>query len=235
MICEAFARGAGGMIMDSRHGLNAGPAMFYGVVDDTLALWQRAVAEGRDWYYADNAYFDRGRQAQFRVTKNAFQISTIRPPNYKKLDTLGVVVRPWVSSGRHVVVCEQSREFMRLCGYGANWLDNTVAAIKKHTDRPLLIRRWHRDKAKLAATLRDDLKDALVTHMSSAANEALISGVPVFVTGTCAASPLALDDLSQIERPWRPDNREEWAAGLVANQWSVDEFNSGRCWRDLQL
>lgn len=239
MLCKAFAQGAKGAVMDNRHGLKPGPAFFYGVVQETLPLWQRAVADGRDWYYCDNAYFDRGREAQFRITKNAFQISDIRFPNYKKMDTLGVKIKPWreVSADAPILVCEQSSSFMHLCGYGAGWTDRVVETLRAHTARPIKVRRWSRNKAAMSASLKDDLENAwaLVTHMSASANEALISGVPVFVTGTCAASPLASNDLSLVESPFYPENRKEWAGSLVANQWSIAEISEGQAWRDLQL
>lgn len=235
MICEAFARGCGGAVSDPRGGLKDGDAFFYGVVPATKPVWDAAIAKGRDWYYADNAYFDKGRQAYYRVTKNDFQISELVRPDYDRLDMLGIKVKPWRTSGEHIVVCEQSEAFMRLCGYGGGWLDKMINELKMHTDRPLRIRRWNRDKGKLLATLRVDLVNAwaLVTHMSAAANEALITGVPVFVTGRCASAPMASADLSAIESPRMPDGVTEWAAGLAANQWSIDEISGGQCWRYL--
>lgn len=87
----------------------------------------------------------------------------------------------------------------------------------------------------MGRTLQEDLKDAhcVVTHMSAAANEALIAGVPVFVTGLCAASPLASGSLKEIEHPRYPSGREEWLAGLAGAQWTLDEFRRGIAWRAL--
>jgi len=234
MLCEAFAGGCKGRVADYRV-LLSGPAFFYGVVAATYPLWKRVSDEGRDWYYADNSYFDRGRQAYYRVTRNKLQISDLSPPDFKRLDALGVKVKPWRTEGSHVVVCEQSDAFMKLCGYGSGWLDKTVAELRLYTDRPLRIRRWCRDKGKMMLSLREDLNGAwaLVTHMSAASNEALTQGVPVFITGRCAASPMSSGPLSAIEKPLLRDGVLEWAAGLAANQWTVDELKSGKCWRDL--
>jgi hypothetical protein len=252
-ICEAFARGAGGSVRDPRHGVQPGAAFFYGVVDATARIFETVRNEGRDWYYADNAYFDRGRQSYFRVTKNAFQLSKVVPGDYKRLDRAGVKIKPWRETGEHIVVCEQSAAFMRLCGYKGDWTSDVIAQLKQVTSRPLRVRTWNRDKGKMLATLKRDLIGvraapateflpaveevpgawALVTHMSAAANEALLAGVPVFVTGPCAALPMSNTDWRHIDNPVLYDGREEWAAGLVANQWTLDEMKSGKCWRDL--
>lgn len=215
--------------------LLAGDAFFYGVVDATMPLWLQAHAENRNVYYCDNAYFDRGRQAYFRVTKNAFQVDTLQVPDYKRFAALGASIRLWSTEGSHVVVCEQSEAFMALCGYGKWWLEQTVEEIKRFTTRPLKIRRWHPNKGKQGKTLREDLIGAwaLVTHMSASANEAVISGVPVFLTGRCAASPMGMDTLKWLEVPAYPIDVKGWAAGLANVQWTLDELRSGYAWRRL--
>lgn len=234
MLCEAFAQGCGGIVADHRRLLD-GAAFFYGVVEATLPLWNKARAEGRDVYYCDNAYFDRGRQAYFRVTKNAFQVDTLQIPDYRRLDSIGVKVTSWSKAGKHVIVCEQSDAFMRLCGYGSGWLEHTIAELKQYTSRPLKIRRWHPNKGKQSKTLKEDLIGAwaLVTHMSASANEAVVSGVPVFLTGRCAASPMGMDTLKWIEVPAYPLNVRDWAAGLVARQWTIEELKNGTAWEAL--
>jgi hypothetical protein len=235
MVCSAFARGCDGIVSDARIGLRDGDAFFYGLVPATRSIWLDAIAKKRDWYYADNAYFDKGRQAYYRVTKNDFQIHEWARPDYDRLERLQIRPRPWRDSGAHIVLCEQSEAFMRLCGYGTGWLDKTIEELRKYSDRPLRIRRWNRDKGKMLATLKADLNGAwaLVTHMSAAANEALLAGVPVVVTGNCAARPMASTVLSEIESPRMPDGIMDWAAGLAANQWTVEELENGKCWSDL--
>lgn len=239
MICEAFAAGCGGVVADPRRGLRPGPAFFYGVVSETRALFDQVRAEGRDWYYADNSYFDRGRQGYFRVTKNAFQVSDLAAPDYSRFDQIGAKVKPWRGAGEHIVVCEQSAAFMELSGYSGNWTQDILTVLAGHTTRPMRLRKWDRDKNKMMTTLKADLQNAwvLVTHMSAAANEALLVGVPVFITGLCAAGPVAsgttFGDLAQIETPRYPGGRSAWAAGLAAQQWTIDEIKTGRCWGGL--
>lgn len=233
-ILEAFARGAGGSVVDTC-ALEAGPAAFYGVVG-IERLW-RAVRDRGDWMYLDNAYFDATRGKHFRVGVNALQASGTETPDWIRFGRLALGIQPWRKGGRHVLVIEQSEHFMREVADWplAEWRLSVRRALGENTDRPIVVRHWSRDKLERARTLHDDLRNAwaLVTHASAAANEALVAGVPVFITGACAAAAMGLADLSEIERPRRPDNRMDWAAALAGQQWSVDEFRDGTAWRSL--
>lgn len=233
-ICGAFAKGCGGRVNCSSPILEPGAAAcFFGVVGIEHLL-RLAIAEQREYWYGDNAFFDRGRGRYFRFARNCLQLHTIAEPAHGRLKALGVTVSPWKRDGGHIVVVEQSAHFMSLVGHNL-WLLDVVSRLRHLTDRPLRIRRWSRDKAKAAAGLRDDLRGAwaLVTHMSAAANEALLAGVPVFVSGMCAALPMASGDFSNIETPRYPDGREDWAAGLAGQQWTMDELRNGTAWRTL--
>lgn len=212
--------------------------MFYGVqgIED---LFGAARAGGFDWYYADNAYFDCARGTHFRVAKNALQLGGTVAPDWKRCAALGLEEQPWQRDGRHIVVVMQSAHFMREVaqwpGGADGWQRLVLQTLKKHTDRPIVVRHWERDKARRASSLHQELKGAwaVVTHMSAAANEAVLAGIPVFCTGRCAALPMGLSDLTQIEHPRRPDGRQEWAAMLAARQWTLEEIERGEAWRAI--
>lgn len=241
-LCLALAAGAGGRSIAAvlASSLLPGPAGFYGVHEDTLALWREAVASGRDWYFIDNAYFDSVRGVRFRLTKNALQASGREGrPDWARFARLKLAIRPWRKGGRHVLVCPQSDWYLRtVCGWpgGADgWQRDVLLRLRAATDRPIVVRPWLRDKGLAAGTLQRDLETAhaLVTHSSAAANEALAAGIPVFVTGACAAQALASGPLEAIERPAYPEGREPWAARLAGQQWGIDELENGTAWRAL--
>lgn len=202
--------------------------MWYGVRPPQLPLWRQAQAESRTWFYADNSLFDCVREQQFRITRNALQPTAIMPSDGKRFTALKQTVRPWKRDGRHIIVCPQSDEFMRtLCGID-DWLGSTIAELKLHTNRPIIIRR----KGDRPLTL--DLKNAwcLVTHMSAAAVEAIINGVPAICTGACAAQSVSRRWLQLIENPLYAE-RQPWLNWLADNQWSVDSIRDGTAWRAL--
>ncbi len=225
-----FARGCSGRIERVRS-LKTGTAAFYGVTDYLQPLIAQARADGRDWYYIDNAYF--GCRRFWRVTRNALQHDGVGRADWSRLRALGLTLRPWRKGGRHILVCPQSNVFMRLvAGTGAAaWIADVQAQLRRHTDREIRVRD-KRDTRPLAADLVHC--HALVTHMSNAAVEAVCAGVPAFTTGACAASIMSLGDLGQIETPIYPDGRKRWAAVLAANQWTRMEMRSGVCWRALE-
>lgn len=235
-IVVAFISGCGGRIAE-RGALEPGPACFYGVV--LLENLWRAARERGDYFYIDNAFVDSVRGKQYRVGRNELQPARLMRPDYDRLAALDLKIEPWRRDGRHVVVAPQSDHFMlHVAGWpggGPAWLEHVLRALKRSTDRLIVVRHWSSNKLERARSLRHDLDGAwaLVTHMSAAANEAVLAGVPVFVTGPCAALPMGLSDLSAIERPRRPDGRHEWVAGLAGAMWTLEEMRMGVAWGAL--
>ena len=239
VVCEAFVRGAGGLgvFQPPPSRLRSGSACFFGVTEPTRHLWHQAQREGRDWYYLDNAYFDVARGQLFRAVRCGVQASGLERPDWKRFGKLGLEIQPWRRGGRHVVLAVQSNTYMGVvAGQRLGWVEEVLTEIRRHTDRPILVRGWRSNKMALAQSLREALLDcwALVTWSSAAANEALLAGVPVFVAGQCAASQMGLSDLSRIESPIYPAGRALWAAALAGQQWSLEEFCQGVAWRALQ-
>jgi hypothetical protein len=216
----------------------------FGALRGLLPTLRQAQREGRDWYYGDNGYFKPGRRIRdrgyYRVTKGAMQHdgSGVFPPD--RWNRLGLSIKPWRKRGSHIVVCPPSRLYAVILDFNADqWLADTLSKLKTYTDRPLRVRKkmsWDEVKRLDGPSLADDLADAwaLVTHSSNAAVEALLAGVPVFCTDRCAAYRMGLPDLARIEDPAMPDDREQWAWNLAANQWNLEEMRSGLCWRELQ-
>ena len=225
LVLEAFAQGCGGRVASTTATqLEPGPAAFYGIRPAWRHLWEQAKAEGRDWFYLDNAYLDADRETRFRVCRNAVQQTEFRPAGRRQ-------VAPWHKSGDHILICPQSDEFMAtVAGWRGDWAAWVAGELQRFTTRPI------RTRSKGSrATLVDDLAGAwaVVVHTSAIANEALLAGIPTFCTGPCAASQMGLSDLSLIESPRYPDGREEWAAAVAAAQWTLAEMRDGTCWRQL--
>ena len=230
--CYAFSPGCGGINVVSQH-LYPGPVALFGSVKLWSTVLMQAIAEGRDWYYGDHAYFRRYKY--YRITKNRFQHSGVGEPDYDRLRLIDVKFKPWQDGGRHIVICPPDQIFASLMGFDAeSWLRDICYELRRFTDRPFVIRK--RSEIGAMKPLGQDLFEAwaLVTYMSNAAVEAIIEGVPVFCTGDCAGSSMGLRDLSRIESPVYPDWREKWAATLAANQWTMDEMSRGDCWRRIR-
>ena len=244
----------GGRIVRPGNRLGSGPAALYGVAPDTMPLWSQVLAGGRDYYYLDNAYFGAGHAEDkyLRVSRNALQCSGRGRASPERFAVHGLSISPWRGGGRHILVTCQSEWWYEQHGTSLReWLDRATAEIREYSDRPIRIRLKPFSKlrrppnharpgdiemAREPGPFLADLDDcwALVTHSSNTAVEAILEGVPVFVTGESAAAPMACSDLASIESPRRHDGREQWAWNLAANQWTPREIRNGTCWRALQ-
>ena len=247
-ILEAFCAGApGGTVADDiPAALHDGVAVFYGITDATRHLWEQAKAEGRDWVYLDNAYFDGCRQpplkdGYFRATLNRLQHHGTGGSDGKRLEHLiykaKLVQEParWKRDGSKIVVAPQSDQFMKtLAGYPGNWVEDVHKAIRAVTSRQIGCRPWTADKVAQYQNLKLDLRQAwaVVTYSSGCAVTALLAGVPAFVLAQDAISRcIAFTDLRHIEkRPGSEDDRRLWMAVVADNQWTLDEMRSGLCW-----
>jgi hypothetical protein len=243
MLCRAFATGVranGGtatLCDESVDRLLPGAAVFYGVRPHQKRLLAQAQAEGRDWYYIDNAYFDATREKYFRVTRNRLQHHGVGESNGRRFAALNITLQPWRKRGAHVLVCPQSNEFLDLfCPEGAAWTALTVDRLRLVTDREIRVRQWRSDKVEWYRTLPEDLNNcwALVTFSSASAITAMLSGVPAFVTGEdCISRVVANTDLETIEHPHYWNDLRPWCNVVADNQFTVSEIMGGEAWQQL--
>lgn len=212
-------------------------------------IMQECWRDGKTFYYMDSGYFGNNKSARnprgdklwHRIVKNDLQHGdiVIRPDD--RLRRLGIVTRPR-RTGRQIIVAAPDEKPCKFYGIDQQqWVADTVAEIKRHTDRPVVIRqraakredRVHRDP--LEKLLLQDTH-ALVTFNSVAATEAVVLGVPAFALAPAnAALPVANRDLSQIETPYWPDDdkRHAWLCHLSYGQWHVQELRDGTAYRML--
>lgn len=120
------------------------------------------------------------------------------------------------------------------------WIAETVATIKKHTDKEVVVRQRDPNRqTRVNNSLESALEGvhAVVTFNSIAATESIIAGVPAYVLAPCnAARPVANTDLTTIDDPWFPDNdqRHAWACHLAYGQFHIDELRNGTAARILK-
>lgn len=147
---------------------------------------------------------------------------------------LGVEVKPWRTTGEHILVCPNRSFGVPEQMMPADWATGVVRRLKHLTKRPVSLR-LHPGNNRPARSLEEDLENAwaVVVWYSSAGLHALLAGIPVI---TEARAWLMKDacgtDLRDIENPPRPDRLP--ALGRLAwAQWTLEEIAGGGPFRRL--
>jgi hypothetical protein len=232
---NAFAKGCGGRAITSLKFRRADFSAF--VNPEIYPVLRDAQKNGVNWYYGDHAYF--GRKFYFRVSKNAYQHDALRDAKPDRFEKLRFPIQNW-RGGSKILLCPQSDVFMRLHGISQEqWIQDTTETLRKYTDRKIRVHlkshsslMWQTERQFWQALL-DDIY-AVVVYTSVAGVQAVLNGVPCFATEKCASASFGSMDLSKIETPKKPDNREEMAWVLADNQWTLDEIAKGMAWEKLR-
>lgn len=163
---------------------------------------------------------------------------------------------PWRTNGQHILITLQRPLGWSMRGIDLmKWLKSTVAKIRTHSDRPIVMR-WHPGDWKAFPKyqpmltnygieispqerhITEDLKNcwAVVCHNSTPSAVAVIEGIPAFITddpGYCQAGTIANTDFARLENPVMPD-RDFWIKQLAQCHWSFADLQSGRCWSHMR-
>lgn len=181
---------------------------------------------------------------------------TIDPSKWERFSSWhSVDLKPWRTSGTHILIlCQRPKGFNMFTDQEA-WLDSTLAKIRKHSARPIMIRMHPGDGSRFkqiekiqkkysnSVTISEhpNIRDALVdcwctVGLNSTPNVvAAIEGVPGYIEDTTRswATGVAFTDLALLENPPLPD-RTEWAQKIANIHWSNSEVRSGQLWTAIK-
>ena len=238
-----FARGAGLPIESYDYDFGNKPILIRSMGKRKLIHW--CLENNHTFYYMDSGYVGNYKSASnpqgwklwHRIVKNNIQHDKIieRPDDrWKRLD-YSIHNR---KSGKHILLVTPSEKPCKFYGIDRDaWVKETVAEIKKHTDRPIVIRDKAPRQQRVTSTIFEDLNNchALVTYQSIAAVESVLYGVPAFTTAPTAADPVCDKDISLIEQPTVQDTDKiyKWACHLAYGQFHIDEMKNGSAHRIL--
>lgn len=210
------------------------------VVGCTVELYQiikKWRETKRPWIYWDRGYLRRtfathlpkGHDGGFyRWECDAFQMKAIRDVPDDRWKKLNLEMPKWQPPGDHILIANTSDDYDQFHNLN-RWLGSTIEAIKKVSDRRIVVR--HR-RQEAERPLQADLDGAhiCVTHGSIAAIEALMLGYPVCVDSSSAASLVGITDIARIENPVRPD-LALWLYSLAYSQFHESELRDGTAWK----
>ena len=239
-LLQSFVQGAGGQISTwEKQQDTMIPAVLRGITKRKQMEGCRAA--GRDFYYMDTGYFGNGKRKLYhRITKNDVQnFGPIIDRPGDRLQATGFQPHKFYR-GTNILLAPPSQKLLNL--YDINleeWLQQTQDEIKKHTDRPVVVRLKQGRSARVSdntmeMALAQDVH-CLVTFSSIAAGEALLLGKPAITLGPNAAAALCSQSLSEIENPKIPtlDEVEAWARHIAYCQFTEVEMRDGTAWQIL--
>ena len=172
---------------------------------------------------------------------------------------LGIVLQPWKQEGEYVLICGQH-------GHSEQWRNmpdmdtyyrNTITEIRKHTDKPIVVRshprfreslhwvcdmQWYKDndvtwnipqhiqKTYDSFDLEHMLKHThfTVSHSSNAGINSIIQGVPAVVSEHSLAWDVSTSMGSWLSKP----ERHVWLNRLCYVEWHADEI--GQQWQRIR-
>ena len=166
--------------------------------------------------------------------------------------------KPWKQTGDNIIILGQHHASEQWNGMPSMnvWVEQQINEIRKHTTKPIQIRPHPRnpinfDFAKYKdvglappvmdsntvddTNFKDTLKDAwaVINHSSNPAMEAVINGIPVFVSVDSLCYDVGNHSLANINNPKMPD-RQEWANKLSYTEWFENEIEVGLPWARIK-
>lgn len=228
-------------------------AAHYGLAGKLQRVFDDHRTDGRAVVYIDLGYWGRRPSNNRWIGYHKLSVNDRHPTAYfqrrphpmDRARALDVEPQPW-RTGSHILLCGMGDKGAPAEGFRPEeWERAAIATLRQYTDRPIVYRpkpSWKTARpiegcgyspGSIDIAVALEGAHAVVTHHSNAAVDGLVAGVPAFCWKG-VASPMALQDLSRIESPWRPDGREQWIADVAHCQWSVAEITDGSAWRHLK-
>lgn len=175
---------------------------------------------GIPYILIDHGYFNRCTQ----LTWARFCVNNYHCTDWRTSDRKIPKAQEW-KRGNHIVLLPPANHIAEI--YSAkDWVDNTVAELKKYTDRKIITK--IKGRGDLGAVLKG--AHAVVSFGSVGEIEAALQGIPVYSSPYSPTVPIS-QPLSEIEQPKYPD-REGWMRSLAACEWRKDEM--AQCWQRIR-
>jgi hypothetical protein len=229
-----------------RYDSSTDPLVIRGIMKHKII--KQCWRDNRKFRYMDSGYLGNkqslnnpnGWKWWHRIVDNNLQHSTVIARPDDRWKKLGYQLQPRRHGSKILIAAPDEKPCVF---YGISlqqWLDDTIATVKKHTDREIVIRQRNPNRqTRVNNNLESALQDvhAVITYNSIAATESIIEGVPAFTLAPCnAAAPVANQSLETIDQPFWPDQdlRYAWVCHLAYGQFHINELKDGTAWKILE-
>ena len=214
-------------------------SMFWGFVNNNMALVKKLEARKQPFWFTDTPYFGRFDNKNlkpdnhyWRICKNSIHVRYIPGCKKDRFEKFNIKLKAPDLAGDYILVCPSSAG---INGYleRPNWTKETVEQIKRYTDRPIKVRDKPRGQGTSGPSvakvpIEEDLKNAwaCVTSCSISAIESVCNGKPVFCDEKSFATHIGNTNLSDIENPMFV-SPEDWLYSLAYQQFTPEEISNG--------
>lgn len=180
--------------------------------------------------------------------------------DYTKWDSFSkfhnIALKEWRKTGNHILIlCQRSNGWNLFGNNQERWLHKTITKIRKHSDRPIVIRMHPGDGTRfeqidrlkmfygdcISISENDNITKDLVNcwctvgYNSTPNVVSIIEGIPSIITDpdNSWAKEVAGTMLNTIENPILTD-REQWIHKISNIHWSNEEIKSGKLWHHIK-
>ncbi len=213
--------------------------MFWGFTGNNISLVHQIQNKKLTYWFTDTPYFGRFDNKNlkpdnhyWRICKNNIHVPFIENLDAKRLAKFNVKIKDKRQKGEHILVCPSSfgiHNYLK----EINWLENTIAKLKQHTDRPIVVRHKPRGRgtsgpSEAVVPIEKELENAwaCVTSCSISAVESLCNGVPVLCHPRSFAAPICDTDYAKIEN-LKYQDPTSWLNSLAYQQFTPEEYSNG--------
>lgn len=223
-------------------------AIWWGIPVSHKPVMEMLKAKGIPFIIIDFAYWGRSNRHNIRGGYYKVSLNGLHPTDDlfrlgqdadRYRTTGGFKICPWQKGGESILVAGMGPKAASVFDIRhGEWDGAAVETLQRHTQRSIIYRQKPSDKYPIIfpGTENDAAKRpiaevfrrcfAVVTHHGNSTVEALAAGIPGY-TRHSVTREMGHTDLSLIESPFYPENREEFFYSLANWQWHFEEIAEG--------
>ena len=249
-VFDAFEKGAtscGFKIVDTNEDISViWSVLWQGRMAKNQWVYNKAKELGRPVIIIEVGTLIRGQTWKISVNNiNANGIFNFENLDINRVDRLNVKLQPIkVNPKPEILIALQHQQSLQWQGQPEieQWTNATIANLKLHTDRSIIVRPHPRNPIKRPITGAQieipkkvigtydnfDINynfHCVINHNSGPAVQSVIAGTPVICDQSSLAAEMSgkISDIENIKLP----NRDQWFLKLCHTEWTIDEIASG--------
>ena len=182
--------------------------------DTGLRLHQELAESDIDYFNVEKGYCNWWKPRYWRLTFNENQIKEIRGEwDNKRFCRFNMPLRTMKKDGEQVYIVAPSQNGLDVYDIKKSvdqWIDETVAEVKKYTDRPIKIRKKVNKKARGSRGFCDTLENiyCVISLHTMAVTEVLREGIPVISLVPGVLKNYSSNKISQINDLYYPSDND---------------------------